>query len=213
MDKFFDNFYNYKKFGPAKSSKAVPAETINRIKGKLPDKLLEYWQEYGWSSYENGLFWTVNPDDWEPALEAWIGDTEFMEKDAYYVIARSAFVELFLWGTNTGDSLSITPNYAWLNPNFNMAQFEECGEDRLTQMFFSVKTKEHLDFEDEKPLFEKALNQLGELEHDTMYGFVPALALGGQAKLENLQKVSAVEHLVILAGLSEKKVMLDVNDI
>jgi hypothetical protein len=35
-----------------------------------------------------------------------------------------------------------------------------------------------------------------------MYGFVPALALGGALTLANLQKVKAVEHLVILAQLA-----------
>lgn len=36
-----------------------------------------------------------------------------------------------------------------------------------------------------------------------MYGFVPALALGGPATLEHLQKVKAVEHRVMLAQLSD----------
>jgi len=42
-----------------------------------------------------------------------------------------------------------------------------------------------------------------------MYGFVPALALGGALTLSNLRKVKAVEHLVILAQLAP----LDVTEI
>ncbi|RMP31864.1 GAD-like domain protein [Pseudomonas coronafaciens pv. atropurpurea] len=35
-----------------------------------------------------------------------------------------------------------------------------------------------------------------------MYGFVPALALGGPMELENLQKVKTIEHLTFLSQLS-----------
>ena len=80
----------------------MPPEKIEKFRGKLPDKLLEYCQEYGWCGYAKGLLWTVDPGEWEDTLEDWIGDTPFMEKDAYYVIARSAFGKLVLWGTNTG---------------------------------------------------------------------------------------------------------------
>lgn len=42
---------------------------------------------------------------------------------------------------------------------------------------------------------------------DEMYGFVPAFALGGAAIVERLQKVKAVEYLVLPAQLSELRVM------
>ncbi|WP_416885664.1 GAD-like domain-containing protein, partial [Marinospirillum sp.] len=106
MNRFEEDFLDYAGFGPAMQSKVVPADKIARFRGKLPDKLLEYWQTYGWCGYAKGLFWTVDPDEWEPALEAWIGDTPFMEQDEYYVIARSAFGELYLWGRESGDSLT-----------------------------------------------------------------------------------------------------------
>ena len=51
-------------------------------------------------------------------------------------------------------------------------------------------------------MFTPALAKLGRLKHDEMYGFVPALALGGTSTLANLQKVKAVEHLVLLAQLA-----------
>ena len=43
-----------------------------------------------------------------------------------------------------------------------------------------------------------------------MYGFEPALALGGKADLRNLRKVKAVEHLVMLAQLGERQIMRDI---
>lgn len=51
-------------------------------------------------------------------------------------------------------------------------------------------------------LFEKALRTLGPLQPDEMYGFVPALALGGSADLKHLQKVKTIEHLTFLSQLA-----------
>jgi len=56
-------------------------------------------------------------------------------------------------------------------------------------------------------MFSPALKTLGSLHHDEMYGFIPALALGGASSLAHLQKVKAVEHLVLLAQLAPLEVI------
>ena len=67
------------------------------------------------------------------------------------------------------------------------------------QVFFGSLSRDSNDFDG---MFHPAFKKLGRLKHDEMYGFVPALALGGPATLEHLQKVKAVEHLVVLAQLA-----------
>ncbi|AFO47952.1 hypothetical protein PRJ_0800 [Pseudomonas sp. XWY-1] len=52
-------------------------------------------------------------------------------------------------------------------------------------------------------LFNPAKEKLGRLKHDEMYGFFPALMLGGADSLQHLKKVSAVEHLIFLAQLTD----------
>lgn len=52
-------------------------------------------------------------------------------------------------------------------------------------------------------LFNPAKEKLGRLKHDEMYGFSPALMLGGADSLQHLKKVSAVEHLIFLAQLTD----------
>jgi hypothetical protein len=212
MDPFFENFLSYKEFGPAFSRKDVPAEKIEKFRGELPDKLLEYWQEHGWCGYAQGLLWTVDPDEWEGALEAWIGDTKLMKLDGFHVIARSAFGELVVWGKNTGQSLKIVPAYAQAFPGFDAETFARRGADKDLQLFFSSSSRDTYDLKDadDQPLFERALTKLGTLDHDTMYGFVPALALGGEPSLERLQKLNAKVHLEILAQTTELQVMADV---
>lgn len=208
MDEDFQLFVE--EFQPVISVRDVPHSVIELYRGRLPDRLLGYWREHGWAGYSNGRFWTVNPQDYEPALDAWIGDTEFMEKDAYHVIGRSAFGELYFWGESTGNSLSIMPWDGLAFPTGGAEKYIVQGKaDEAMGWFFSAKEPEDFDVEDNmgRPLFDRALKKLGALEHDEMYGFVPALALGGTASLKNLQVVKAVEHLVLLAQLAPLKVM------
>jgi hypothetical protein len=200
MDEDFEYFLE--NFGPAFGRRDVPGSSIDRYRGKLPDQLLEYWQEHGWCGYADGLFWTVDPQEYEPALEAWIGGTVFMEQDAYHLIGRSAFGDLYFWGEKSGYSLSISAPAALAVPRESHLVGEKVSLGVRT--FFSGMTRRKNDFDD---LFAPALQRLGRLEHDEMYGFVPALALGGPATLDHLHKVKAVEHLVLLGQLSELRVL------
>ncbi len=198
MDEDFEYFLE--KLGPAFDRQEVPTSSIERYRGKLPDQLLAYWQEHGWSGYADGLFWTVNPQAYEPALEAWIGNAPFMEQDGLHIIARSAFGGLYVWGERAGYALKLFSPGAFVLP---ISPRTGSLEDEM-RWFFSFRDREENDFDD---LFAPALKKLGSLQHDEMYGFVPALALGGTASLDHLQKVKAVEHLVLLAQLSELRVL------
>ncbi len=134
---------------------------------------------------------------------------------ATHVIARSAFGKLMLWGTHTGQSLKIVAPYGWVFPSFDPEAFARRGPDKAVQLFFSSSSRDSYDLTDvnEKPLFEQALARLGPLSHDTMYGFVPALALGGVPSVERLQIVDAHVHLNILSQVTELDIMRDVAEV
>jgi hypothetical protein len=198
MDENFEYFLE--KMGPAFDSQRVPPSSFEHYRGKLPNQLLAYWQEHGWSGYADGLFWTVDPHAYEPALEAWIGDTPFMEQDAYYVIARSAFGDLYLWGQKTGVTLEICSLGSFATPRFRT----KAPLEKHIQMFFGSTGRKENDFGD---YFAPALKKLGRLKSDEMYGFVPAIAAGGSSDFDKLQKLKIVEHLVFLAQLDELRVM------
>jgi hypothetical protein len=198
MDEDFEYFL--KKMGPAFDKHYVPTSSIERYRGKLPDQLLQYWDEYGWCGYADGLFWTVNPQEYEPALEAWIGNTSFMEQDAYHVIARGAFGDLYFWGEKTGFTLKISALGSYAVPY----ALPIASLDQEAQWFFSTRNKKGNDFGD---CFARALKKLGRLRADEMYGFVPAIAAGGSSDFDKLQKLKIVEHLVFLAQLADLRVM------
>ncbi|RZF99421.1 DUF1851 domain-containing protein [Pseudoalteromonas sp. CO348] len=218
MNKFFDNFYNYKGFGPAIKSILPTPEQLRFYQGVLPDNLLEYWEKYGFCGWGDGRLWIVNPADYQDLLTEWLKGTQFeiMQNegiDIFSVIAIDAFGKMCIWGKNSGYSLKITSNYGMIFPMFNNEFYTQNGASKSLDLFFATQSqKAEIDLKDhnEQPLFERAVEKLGPLENGEIYGFAPALALGGEPKLENLQKVKATEHLAFLADLGEKRVMADI---
>ena len=76
--------------------------------------------------------------------------------------------------------------------------------DLSIRSFFAFSKPARFDIQDEsgQPLFEHALARLGPLEPDEVYGFEPAIVLGGKIRLENLAKLELDAHLTILRQLA-----------
>jgi hypothetical protein len=195
MDEIFSLFIE--QVGEPVFRQEVPPSSIERYKGVLPDKLLEYWREHGWGGYGDGIFWTVNPQEYEGVTASLIEGTPLENRDRYHIIARGAFGDLYLFGENTGFSVKILAHIS----RYRGSEYEltAADMDREVQSFFLSKDKASVDFDD---MFEPAKKKLGMLEHDEMYGFVPALAFGGPCELSHLQKVKTMEHLILLSQIS-----------
>ncbi|WP_060507885.1 GAD-like domain-containing protein [Pseudomonas sp. NBRC 111124] len=196
MDEFFARFIE--NFGPPIERREVPLSTIERYRNKLPSTLLAYWSEHGWAGYGEGIFWLVNPQEYDAVVSCWIQNSRLSAHDAYHLIARSAFGDLYFWGERSGFSLKITSvssQYVFYKTELTKVQLE----NELRGFIISRKVDSN-DFND---LFAPAVAKLGRLKHDEMYGFFPALMLGGSDRLEHLKKVSAVEHLIFLAQLTD----------
>jgi hypothetical protein len=196
MDKVFARFLE--KFGAPVDRQKAPTSSIERYRGKLPNLLLDYWAEHGWCGYGDGIFWLVNPQEYEGVVSSWIEGTTFEERDTYHLIARSAFGDLYLWGEKTGFSLKITSVLSrCVLHNFELKSEEM---DRELQGFILSR---EVDTNDYGEMFKPAKKKLGTLRHDEMYGFVPALMFGGPDTLDRLEKLKAVEHLTLLSQIAE----------
>jgi hypothetical protein len=57
--------YFLENMGPVISKRRAPPSSLARFQGKLPDQLLAFWDEHGWCGYADGLFWTVDPQEYE----------------------------------------------------------------------------------------------------------------------------------------------------
>jgi hypothetical protein len=59
--------------------------------------------------------------------------------------------------------------------------------------------------QEERDFFTAAVARLGALEPGEIFGFFPALQLGGKYAVENLQRARAEQHFTILAQLDPFK--------
>jgi hypothetical protein len=198
MDEIFSIFLET--FGGPVDRQEVPASSIERYRGKLPNQLLEYWAEHGWCGYGNGIFWIVNPQEYEGVVASWLEGTEFEAFDIYHLIARSAFGDLYLWGERTGFSLKITSVLSRV-----VIKNLEITSEEMDRELQSFLLSRNVDSNNYGGLFKPAKKKLGTLRHDEMYGFVPALMFGGPDTLDHLEKVKAVEHLILLSQITELK--------
>jgi hypothetical protein len=202
-DEDFEYFIS--KFGEATKRVAVPASTIDKWRGKLPDQLLKYWQDEGWCEYASGLFCTVDPDEYEDLVDEWLKDIKLEQLDAFHVIARSAFGDLYVCGEKTGRSVTIACAVNMISAIPKELEAKTSADlDLSIRSFFAFSKRSRFDMQDENGhlLFERALAKLGPLGPDEIYGFEPALVLGGKAQLENLVKVKMDVHLTILRQLA-----------
>ncbi|ENX23272.1 hypothetical protein F892_02519 [Acinetobacter vivianii] len=211
IDEDFDYFYNDKGFGPPIFSDHVSEDILKKYQGKLPNQLLEYWKAFGFSGWGNGLFWLVNPEDYQDVLDAWLENIDLPPHEEYFVIARTAFGDLSVWGTLHGSCFKISSTTSNIYPK--MEKIEEGESDFLVKLFISSRTKKYLDFDDykNKPLFDRAVKKYGVLKPNEIFGFEPALILGGEAKLENVRKLPIISHLQFLASLDTPRMMLDIG--
>jgi hypothetical protein len=208
MDKFFSAFVE--EFGVPEQFEKADEATLEKYRGKLPKQLLLYWQDYGFCSFGGGLLSIVNPLRYEHALEAWVGDTKIVEQDAYYVIARGAFGQLYVWGTKTGYQYDIDPLFGWIYGEDRYSKEISGGkEDFCLQRFFAVKDKQSVDKEDEArvPLFARAVAKLGSLASDEMFTFTLPVFLGGIRSLENISKVNVHVQLDLLAQYGYREIL------
>jgi len=110
------------------------------------------------------------------------------------VFARSAFGVLYVWASGKGKLMDIDPNQNTINlySDVDNDKLSKEVENRKISSFWAGKRLKHMELMDKdwKPLFEKALQKLGPLKVDEMYGWKHHIAIGGERSLDNLDKVN-----------------------
>ena len=191
--------------GPMTHVTPVSAEEAERYRGRLPDGLLQFWQEHGRGALLKGYMWICDPELLKPVLEAvFEGDPEFSADDfdccAYFY---------------DGQILAWSPTYHLTN--IDLAGFESAvsvagkgpildGEgNEMSPDFalghairvkgYTLSRDMHDDYSD-YDLFSSASNRLGLLEPGEIFGFFPSRQMGGEGYPEDMRKVGLVEHLL-----------------
>jgi hypothetical protein len=182
----------------------LPPESKQRYRDRVPDRLCQYWDEHGLCGYHEGLLWIVDPAEYQYTLDTLLRGSPLQSKDEFCVIARTAFGDLRVWGRTIG-KFTISVAHGILYPDrLPRPRLAPDKLDSALQAFFLTAINPRFaDFADEsgKPLFSRARKQLGPPTSDEIYGFEPAIALGGTAALAHLRRVKVIEHLELIAQL------------
>jgi hypothetical protein len=150
MEEYYEYFLE--KLGSASGQREVPLSSLSEYADKLPEQLLKQWSEYGWCGYAEGLFWTVNPAEYEELIRTWLDDSGIPDSDFYHTIARSAFGDLYLWHEKTGNWLNVTAPYARFHKTQEVVRSDEFNDE--IALFFASRNRESNDLDD---LFQQAL--------------------------------------------------------
>jgi len=166
-----------------------PKDIIDKYKGKIPNEIIELWEEYGFGITRKGYLKLINPDEFLPILEESYSDAEIA-----IPIFTTGMGDIIVFENN----LFVVINYRkadlkWLPKPEDMAFCFSC-------LFSDVYCGGRLDL---APYYD-AVERYGKLQYDECFGYVPLLGLGGAEKVENLQKVKLKEHILVIANLLGK---------
>lgn len=174
-----ENFKNHYK--PALSCVKASEDLVKEYEGKVPNSLIELWKTTGLGKYNDGVIEFINPKDFEPNLWAWLGK----EVTNYVPFAITGFGELLYYRklTETDEDVCMI-DIQYRKIETLVWSMESFFEDFLTN-------------EDDRnnwlreELFKQGIAMNGNLQNHEVFTIVPALALGGAAELEFLQKGNA----------------------
>jgi len=174
------------RWGPPSHQRPLDDQAIDRLRGRVPDDLLEVLRVDGFASYQQGRLWFVDPDEYVEVAKVWAPDDP---KAA--VIARNAFGELFLHRFG-GIALALIHHgkVDLLSPFSDW--FVE--EDLVDEEWIDVSMR--LDWHP------RALNEAGPLEAGEAYVWVPALAMGGSVCSSKIERVWAIEAALLGAQVA-----------
>jgi hypothetical protein len=154
------------------------------------------------------MFSVIHPDDLQPLTELIFERDKDLGDKKTRPFAYSVFGTVYFWHAEfgLGDVNLVTGQVTCeeiVSPNADRSNLEN-----TVYVPFMLEKEAHDLLDDfDKPLFKRAIKLLGRVDFLECYGFVPALAFGGEAVLKNLKRMSAPEHFAILAQATEFTLM------
>jgi len=188
------------KFGEPKGGERAPSSMLQAYRGRLPDSLLQFWEQYGFGVWLDGYFQFCNPDAYHEVVRAILGNDSQLKGNRSHVIGFSAFGHLLIW-----------------NEDYRIIRIDTLYHTVLCRELFRPKTDINDDVtigvvvamaddgaddppdQDGKPLFKRVRKACGPLNYGQIYAPRLHPALGGSIVVESFRPVSAFEALLIAA--------------
>lgn len=188
-------------FGPPDGPGPVPYEEAERYRGRVPDRLIEFWVRHGWGSWRDGLFWLCDPEPlMEPMHDLFAGDPEI---DAGRLVPyfRDAFGDVTCWHPEL-KVVDVNPLLGRVG-NTDITKKPRPGKVPFTDdtAVASGVASAVFDFygwidaESGVPVFEAVRERLGPLAVNEVYTMNPHFRVGGSGHAEDFGVGKLVEYL------------------
>ena len=166
-------------------------EELKEFSKVLPLELLNFWKEYGFGNYGNGIIKVINPLDYMENFYDWLGTQDFSK----IPFLLTGFGDVFYYRKLQED----VEDVCLLDIHYRNSIV--CSYS-LQDFFESYIVNEEIYNEIlRKELFEQAYAAKGKLQETQIYFFVPALVLGGKESVELIDKGDANMHQNLLLQL------------
>jgi hypothetical protein len=182
---------------------------VERLRGVLPDVLFDWWRHFGWSGFLNGRHWITNPLEYEDVCAACIRGTALEPLGKHHVLSRSAFGDLEIYHPVHGRTAQLCPMDGTYHSYLPCIQHtRQTHPDAIEGEIASALGYYHepeeidqVDVETDTLVFEAAVRELGVVEPDEMYAFVPCAPMGGIHRFANLRIEKTIPYLQRIADL------------
>lgn len=155
-----------------------------------PKELITLWQEVGFGTFYNGLFRLLPLEEFIFWDDAYIGESGQIKPQIPFMI--TAFGDIFVWVYDT----CLNESYvAYINIRKGTWKI---GASNI-KILFNVRILSNtcikmFDLE----MFPALVSKLGRLAEDECYGYVPALALGGDNDIDKVERVKYVPYIDLI---------------
>jgi hypothetical protein len=181
-------------FPPSPDNVPVDPGLIDAFRDRLPTVILELWQQGGFGLYGDGEIQVIDPRDYEQNLWGWLMRED--DDPSRTPIALSAFGVMFYHRRLDEEVEDI----AYLDPH--TSEGDVLAYSSIEFIGRTIVDAESREILLQKPLFEAAREKRGPLVRGTVFGFVPALRLGGEQSVSRTEALDARVHLDLLLQLA-----------
>jgi hypothetical protein len=173
---------NFKNLFKIQANRIPVSESIIEVyKEKVSNHLIDLWKSDGFGNYNDGLIELINPKDFEPTLQTWLG----RKVENYVPFAISGFGELFYYRKLTESDEDICMiDIQYRKIETLVWSLESFFENFLTN---EENRKKWL----REDLFNQAVAEQGGLAINEIFTFTPVLAMGGALETKYLKKGNA----------------------
>lgn len=165
---------------------------------RVPQSLDYLWRKFGVSNWANNSLQFVDPAAYIGVLEDLLKGNPFIQPEDVVPYSITAFGHMRVWHRKFGHANIDFLKAMIYFPNEPVEELSDT--DRELNLTVTIPDKV---MGDHYELLSVCLKKFGPINEAEIYGFVPALALGGIADIKHVEKLSAPKHLSMLSRLAQ----------